>query len=179
MRKRLLPILLAGMLAASLCACSWTPAPERALDRMLGALQDGKLRTAERYTVSGSLGINRSGRSAERIYEPLFGALTYTITGSVTDGDSALVSVSIVTVDMEELMAQTSVQVLQNALASGRADPADAYYRQLLENLKDPSAPVTGFDVGVRLARAGGAWRVDMAASGDFADAICGGVSLL
>lgn len=176
--KRIILLLALVLPALLLSSCALTPAPERALDRMLAKLAAGDVKAAGKHTLDGALNIDHSDRRAAKIYKPLFRSIRYTVNSSQTDGDYAAVRVTVTVVDMEALLAEASLEMMQNIL--GGNSPAwsfgnEKYYGLVAGKLEEGAYESITFDVTAYMVRSEGAWKVDMAGSGDFADAIAGG----
>lgn len=171
MAKRLLAALLSLVVLAG---CAVGSSPEKVTAAFLDHLVEGKLSKAEACTLEGSLGLDKKGKSAAAIWKPLFASLQYSVGGAVTDGTTATVNVTIMTIDLEDLMAEASLEVTRQVL-SGSAGGEDLYYRLLLEKLTDPDPPMATFSATVTLVKEG-RWKIDLASSSDFAEALGGGV---
>ena len=169
------PAALILFLCGLLCACSLTPAPERDLDKLLGCLAGGKISKAEGYVYEGTLNINTKNKYAKSFYTALFSTISYSISGSTVDGDSAEVLVSVTMIDMETLMLDASLETLESTF-SGESDDRVRYYKLLVEKIKAGEVSYITNSVVAYMVRDSGRWKVYMSGSGSFADAVTGGM---
>lgn len=171
--KRLIALVAAALLFLS--GCSAGSAPERVTAQFLDKLIEGNVKSAEKHTLSGSLTLSSGNKAAAAIYKPLFAMMQYTVGGAVTDGDTATVNVTLLVVDMEELMSEISLEMVQQVLASGSKDD-ELFYTLMLEKLESGEAAMESFTVSAYLVKDGGRWKLDLENSGSFARAVGGGV---
>lgn len=156
-----------------LTGCSVPPAPERKVAEFLDKLADGNIKSAGKLTLTGSLGLDKK---AQTLYKPLFASIRYSISGSVIEDGVAKVSVSILAIDMEEVMSDASVEVVSHILSSGAKSSDELFYQILQEKLEESNPPTVTSSATAKLVKEGRYWKIDLSASGGFADAITGGV---
>lgn len=171
MAKRIFGVALALLLLAG---CSFASSPERVTATFLDKLVQGDLSAAEKHTLEGSLGLDKKDKEAAALWKPLFASIQYSAGGAVVDGDYATVNVTLLVADLDSLMAEASKEVTRQVLLGG-ATGDDLYYKLLLEKLGAEDLPLETFSVSVYLAK-DGKWKIDLAASSDFAEALGGGV---
>lgn len=171
LKVRKLALLLCALLLLS--GCSIPPAPERKVAEFLDKLSEGSIKSAGKLTTAGSLGLDKK---ASDLYKPLFGSIRYSIGGSVTEGDSSRVSVTVMIIDMEELMAEASAEMVSHMLGAGVKHSDEIFYELLREKLADANPPTVTSTATAKLVKDGYRWKIELSASGGFADAVTGGV---
>jgi len=96
--------------------------------------------------------------------------------GSIIEENTATVNLTLLVVDLEELMSQVSLEVVQQMVTSGSKGSGDLFYTLLLEKLTAEDVPMVSYTVTVELVKDSGRWKIDMDSSSDFVEAIGGGV---
>ena len=172
MKRRI--VLLAGFLML-LCSCTGNT-PERVTANFLDCLTKSDIKATEKYTLSGNLLLDTKSKDAAAIYKPLFSAMQYAVGGSIIEENTATVNLTLLVVDLEELMSQVSLEVVQQMVTSGSKGSGDLFYTLLLEKLTAEDVPMVSYTVTVELVKDSGRWKIDMDSSSDFVEAIGGGV---
>lgn len=175
--KRFLITVLVTALAVSAVYYLWNrkPPPERALCKMLDALQDGDIWKAERYIQNGDLGFVHRNRRTKKFYKAMFSTISYTVTDLQVEDDEAIVTVSITMVDMDTVLSGTSAALLSHNLRTGWS-VRNAFYDELTEVILSGDADTVTKKSSARVVRTGGRWRVILE-EGGLPSAITGGNS--
>lgn len=172
--KRLLAV---GLVFALLCAgCGIQPEPQRALDRMLNALTDGKISKAEKYMVQG-FKEEYSTRRAKKLYQAMFHSLDYVVIKTTVEEDTAEIIVTVSMIDMATLVSDSSLSLLDQDLKGSLSQKR--LYTLLRKKIKAGEINFVTSTVGVRMVRQNGDWLVNLADSSDFTNAITGGLGEL
>lgn len=176
--KRLTALLLAALFLVLGTGCSAKWESEKAVSRMLSALQDGKLNKAAGYTAQGSLGDLTKTRASKNFYKAMFSTIQYVVADSTVDGNSAVVTVSVTMVDMAVILSGASLDLLGRTL-DGEWVNDKAFYKEITALIKGGETARVSTTVKVHLTQIDGKWKVDMAGSGYYAEAITGGLGQL
>lgn len=171
--KRWIALLTALLMILSGCTGR---TPEKTIAEFLNCLMKSDIKSAEKLTLSGRLTLDTGSKAAAAIYKPLFSAMQYSGGGSLIDGDTSTVNITLLVVDLEELMSQVSLEVMQQMMVSGNKGSGDLFYTLLLEKLEAEDVPMASYTVTAQLIREKGRWKIDMEGSADFAQAVGGGV---
>lgn len=155
----------------------WLSAPERTVDRMLHALENGRIAKAETYAAVG-LGLDADNSRAKELYKAMYATMRHTVADCLREGDQVTVTVSVTMVDMEQLQASVSRELLNRSLEGEKTDQK-RYYRLLARRIREGEPPMLTSTVSVALIRVDGRWKVDIENSGKFLLAITGGVGPL
>lgn len=151
-----------------------TPAPERAVARMLTRLRSGNIDGAEKLLLTGSLNEPSSARG-RRIYRKMFSSITYAVVGSVEAEDGAEVTVTVTVLDMGALLSQASLELLNSGLHGENAS-SKRLFALMEAQMKEEDVPYATSTVTVYLRKTGHGWLVDLEESAKYADAITGGL---
>ncbi len=150
--------------------------PEKTTGEFLSCLIKSDVKSAGKLTLSGKLTLDTGSKAAAAIYQPLFSAMQYSVGGSLIDGETSTVNVTLLVVDLQELINQVSLEVMQQMIASGNKGSGDLFYTLLLEKLVAEDVPMVSYTVTAQLIREKGHWKIDMEGSPEFAQAVGGGV---
>ena len=170
--KRWMALLAAFLML--LCSCTGNT-PEKTTADFLNCLIKSDIKSAEKLTLSGNLLLDTGSKDAAAIYKPLFSAIQYSVGGSLIDGEMATVNITLLVIDLEELMSQVSLEVVQKMVTSGKGS-GDLFYTLLLEKLTAEDVPMASYTVTAELIKEAGRWKIDMDRSPDFLQAVGGGV---
>jgi hypothetical protein len=161
-----------------LSGCGFRSDGERAVVKLLDALGDGKLGKAEDYTADGALSFDGCSRSAKAFYKAVFATLDYTVVGEEAGVEGTAVSLTVTAVNMDVRMAAESSRLLGGALSGENLD-GESFYKDLTARILDGEAEYITALATAYVRETDEGWRVDLAASPVFADAITGGLGEL
>lgn len=150
--------------------------PPKVTAEFLDCLIRGDIKSAEKLTLSGHLTLETGSKAAAALYTPLLSAMQYSMGGSLIDAETATVNLTLLTVDLEELMSQVAAEMILRMMIDGGKGSGDLFYTLLLEKLREEDVPMESYTVTAALKKEKGRWKIDMEESPTFARAIGGGV---
>lgn len=171
------PLILLAVLCTAIAATwSWlhNHTPEYTAAQTLNALQQGKFSKADTYTLDGWQ-FSISNTREEELYISILGAMEYTIDRTVTDGDTAEISLTITSVDVPDTLSELSYTALENSLRGDSADRTDCY-RQLIKRIEAGAGETEENEAVMVLKKISGQWKVDTEQSEDLRPILTGGL---
>jgi hypothetical protein len=185
--KRLVALLLAIFMLASLCGCSSpTKEAEATVSCMFDAFKQLDLEKAQNYIDVNEMKLNEVEEDETTNYDlfmkTLFDRLDYTIISSEeVDPETVNVVVAITAIDMKPVFAEYVVAALQYAFANAFADPqpTEEETNKKMEELFIASATKEGLatvtnEVTVKVVKKDSNWKV--VAEDELVDAMFGGL---
>ncbi|MDO5478161.1 MAG: hypothetical protein Q4G23_03255 [Clostridia bacterium] len=180
--KRLMAVLLTGIMLFAFIGCSTAKKAENAVASLLDALKAMDLAKAAEYASGGMKKDSLFDTEAELFVEGLVSRMEYKITGSeVVDESTVNVNVSITNVDMKPVLSEFMASAWQYAIASLGEDPAPTEEESnakmleiLTECLNREGLEMVTHDATVTVKLVEGKWQVEMGSS--FVNAIFGGL---
>lgn len=150
-------------------------APERALRRMMNALQNTDISKAERYTTHG-LGLDPSTRQAKKLYKAMYKNMRYAIAEVTIDGERATALLTVTMVDLDAILADASLETLSQSLSSRWWSRGGKFHAALRERVEADDAPHETSTVAVSLICIDGKWKVDTEKNSSLLKAVTGGL---
>ncbi|MBQ2940709.1 MAG: hypothetical protein IJD97_00590 [Clostridia bacterium] len=180
--KRLMAVLLAGIMLFAFIGCSPAKKAENAVASLLDGLKAMDFEKVAEYVTGGVNEDSLFDSETELFVGSLLENMEYEITGSeVVDENTVNVSVSITNIDMKPVLGEFFVAALQYAFSTMNAEPApteeetNAKMAEILAECinKEDLAMITIEDT-VSVVNVEGEWSVEM--DGEFTNAILGGL---
>ncbi len=179
--KRLMAVLLAGIMLFAFAGCSPTAQAEKAVTALLDEMKNADFEEAAEYISGGANEDSIFDEEAALFAENLVSRMEYEIIGSEeVDENTVNVSVSITNIDMKPVMSEFFVAALQYAFSTmGSEETTEEETNAKMMEIflecisKEDLAMITIEDT-VSVVKADGEWGVEM--DGEFTNAILGGL---
>ena len=181
MCKKVISLILALGMLLSLAACS-SSSPEDTVRQGLDALKNLDQETVNQVFESGDssvsdLSLDSEDETSQEINKQVFGALTYKITGSNVDGDTATVTTEITTKDMSTIFSDLMQEAMSLYMQQGGQASSEDLQQQLVDTMKEKlsSAGTATNTVDITVNKdSEGQWKIAM--DQDLANALTGGM---
>ena len=168
--KKLLCIILAIVLAVSFTACG-KESPEKAADNALKAIKNFNPVGIAKYFGDDYLDdydIDDISADEMKVFKKLTSKMSWEILGSVVDGDSAVVTVKLTSVDLSPIITEVSAELLGDAFSSLLGDKMseEEMEQKALEiveqELSKKDIAMTTNNIDLKLTRNENSWKVEI-----------------
>lgn len=178
--KKLVAMLLVGMMALSMTGCGEAKQAEKAVTKMMDAFQVGDMEEAQKYVDISRIeeSTESEDESSDRILEIIFQNMEYQILSSNRlDGNTVDVRMEITTVDMGKVMQNYFVKMLEYAFSNMDAseEEMDGKAEELLEDcIREVGDETVTNETTVTVLKGDDGWKVET--SDEFINALLGGL---
>lgn len=180
--KKVLLMIFSILMVLTFMGCGSTVSPEKTVDAMMTAVKEWDVETMKSYISAdefySAADMDMQSEAMENTVKKLVAYMSYTITDTSAEKDSAVVSLQITNVDMKSVLSETLTQVL--ALAFSGVDLSDEaaeakileLYSAAIENNKTNLVTNTA---ALNLTKTDDGWTIEKP-SEEFFDAVFGGL---